>query len=75
MATSPYTPEQEELLAHFQENARAVAERVKCDPGGRFAAFREAQAEAERLGSYEPVARFTQRLKAGEFGRRLSCLK
>jgi hypothetical protein len=74
MATSPYPPEQEELLAHFQENAR-VAERVKCDPGGRFAAFREARAEAERLGSYEPVAKFTQRLNAGEFGRRLSCLK
>jgi hypothetical protein len=30
-------------------------------------AFHEAQAEAERAGSHEPIARFVRRLKRGEF--------
>jgi hypothetical protein len=67
MAQSPYTPEQQELIAEFQANARAVVERVERDPDGRFAAFREARAEAERVGSCESIAKFVRELKSGKF--------
>jgi hypothetical protein len=59
----------EEIVAELQANIRAVNERFRLDPDGRFAAFRQAKAEAERTGSHAPIDRFVQRLKRGDFYR------
>jgi hypothetical protein len=60
-----FKPGQEELVAHVEGNICAFVERVQNSP--RIQAFHQARAEAERTGSYEPIARFARRLKAGAY--------
>jgi hypothetical protein len=69
-----FEPGREDLVAHFEANARAVVERIERDPDGRYAALRQAKAEAERTGSRAPIDRFVRRFKAGEFDRASSAL-
>jgi hypothetical protein len=73
MVTSlPTHEEMAAVFAQFEADQRAAVERYRRDADGRFAALRAAQAEAERIGSYAPIAAFVRCQKRGDFDRRLS---
>jgi hypothetical protein len=62
-------PENTELAAELEANARACAEWLAKDEAGIIRALHAAKAESERLGNHEPLERFVRKLKAGGFHR------